>query len=134
VYLFFGIADGRGAKGPGQVESWNESVNKVCEICDGSISSKVVFPIRSSAALSSLRLVGKVIMGVSPMTTAQPAMTGSYDYFLVALSVVIAILASSTALDLAGRVTAARGWFRQIWLAGGAAAMGLFTPSILELF
>ena len=36
-------------------------------------------------------------------------MTGSYDYFLVALSVVIAILESSTALDLAGRVTAASG-------------------------
>jgi PAS domain S-box-containing protein len=42
----------------------------------------------------------------------------------VALSVVIAILASYTALDLAGRVTAASGWLRQIWLAGGAAAMG----------
>jgi len=51
-------------------------------------------------------------------------MTGSYDYFLVALSVVIAILASYTALDLAGRVTAASGWLRKIWLAGGAAAMG----------
>jgi NO-binding membrane sensor protein with MHYT domain len=36
-------------------------------------------------------------------------MTGSYNYFLVALSVVIAILASYTALDLAGRVTAASG-------------------------
>jgi NO-binding membrane sensor protein with MHYT domain len=58
------------------------------------------------------------------MTTGQPAMTGSNDYFLVALSVVIAILASYTALDLAGRVTAASGWLRQVWLAGGAAAMG----------
>jgi NO-binding membrane sensor protein with MHYT domain len=58
------------------------------------------------------------------MTTGQPAMTGSYDYFLVALSGVIAILASYTALDLAGRITAASGWLRQIWLAGGAAAMG----------
>ena len=58
------------------------------------------------------------------MTTGQPALIGSYNYFLVALSVVIAILASYTALDLAGRVTAASGWLRQIWLAGGAAAMG----------
>jgi two-component system, sensor histidine kinase and response regulator len=68
--------------------------------------------------------MGSVNIGVSPMTTGQPAMTGSYDYFLVALSVVIAILASYTALDLAGRVTAASGWLRKIWLAGGAAAMG----------
>ena len=34
---------------------------------------------------------------------------GSYDYRLVALSVAIAIMASYAALDLAGRVTAARG-------------------------
>src|SRR5579863_7855290 len=95
-----------------------------CEICDDSISSKVVSSIRSSEALSRLWPTGSVIVGVSPMITAQPAMTGSYDYFLVALSVAIAILASYTALDLAGRVTAASGWLRQIWLAGGAAAMG----------
>lgn len=51
-------------------------------------------------------------------------MIGSYDYRLVALSVVIAMFASYAALDLAGRVTAARGWMRSAWLAGGAAAMG----------
>src|SRR5467141_2899600 len=50
---------------------------------------------------------------------------GSYDFRLVALSLVIAICASYTALDLAGRVTAARGRARVIWLIGGAAAMGL---------
>jgi len=43
----------------------------------------------------------------------------------VALSVAIAILASYTALDLAGRVTAARGRMRAVWLTGGAVAMGL---------
>ena len=36
-------------------------------------------------------------------------MLGSYDYRLVALSVVIAGLAAYAALDLAGRVTSARG-------------------------
>lgn len=51
-------------------------------------------------------------------------MTGSYDYRLVAVSVLIAIFASYAALDLAGRVTAARGWVRSAWLVGGAAAMG----------
>ena len=49
---------------------------------------------------------------------------GSYNYSLVALSVLIAIFASYAALDLAGRVTAARGWTRAVWLLGGAGAMG----------
>jgi PAS domain S-box-containing protein len=49
---------------------------------------------------------------------------GSYNYALVALSVLIAIFASYAALDLAGRVTAARGWTRAVWLLGGAGAMG----------
>jgi PAS domain S-box-containing protein len=60
-----------------------------------------------------------------PMLSDHIALTGWYDYRLVALSVVIAIFASYTALDLAGRVTAARGRTRAIWLFGGASAMGL---------
>jgi len=52
-------------------------------------------------------------------------LSGSYDYRLVALSVVLALFASYAALDLAGRVTAAHGWVRAIWLSGGASAMGL---------
>ena len=49
---------------------------------------------------------------------------GSYNYPLVALSVLIAMFASYAALDLAARVTAASGWTRAVWLLGGAAAMG----------
>src|SRR5690349_4541655 len=49
---------------------------------------------------------------------------GSYDLRLVVLSIFIAISASYAALDLGGRVTAARGWTRSAWLAGGAGAMG----------
>ncbi len=49
---------------------------------------------------------------------------GSYNYALVALSVLIAIFASYAALDLAGRVTAASGRTRAVWLLGGAGAMG----------
>jgi PAS domain S-box-containing protein len=52
------------------------------------------------------------------------SLIGSYNYALVALSVLIAIFASYAALDLAGRVTAARGWTRAVWLLGGAGAMG----------
>jgi diguanylate cyclase (GGDEF)-like protein/PAS domain S-box-containing protein len=47
------------------------------------------------------------------------------DYRLVALSVALAIFAAYTALDLAGRVTAARDWTRLLWLTGGASSMGL---------
>jgi two-component system, NtrC family, sensor kinase len=49
---------------------------------------------------------------------------GTYDYRLVTLSVLIAILASYAALDLAERVTANRGRARFAWLLGGAFAMG----------
>jgi PAS domain S-box-containing protein len=49
---------------------------------------------------------------------------GSYNYALVALSAFIAMFASYAALDLAGRVTAAGGWSRAVWLLGGAGAMG----------
>ena len=49
---------------------------------------------------------------------------GSYNYAVVALSVLIAIVASYAALDLAGRVTAAVGRLRAVWLLGGAIAMG----------
>jgi NO-binding membrane sensor protein with MHYT domain len=59
------------------------------------------------------------------MSNSDMVMVGSYDYGLVALSVVIAILGSYTALDLAGRVTVARGSLRLLWLVGGATAMGI---------
>jgi PAS domain S-box-containing protein len=49
---------------------------------------------------------------------------GSYNYALVALSVLIAMFASYGALELASRVTAAGGWTRAVWLLGGAGAMG----------
>ena len=52
-------------------------------------------------------------------------MNGSYDHRLVALSIVLAMVASYAALDLAGRVTSAHGWVRAVWLSCGAAAMGL---------
>src|ERR1700722_15121660 len=50
---------------------------------------------------------------------------GSYDYRLVGLSILISIFAAYTALDLAGRVTAAHGAARSAWLSGGALAMGM---------
>lgn len=49
----------------------------------------------------------------------------SHDTLLVIFSVLIAILASYTALDLAGRITAAQGRVAHVWLGAGAVAMGL---------
>ena len=53
------------------------------------------------------------------------ALAGTYDYRLVTVSVFIALLAAYAALDLAGRVTASRGFVRSLWLIGGAFALGL---------
>ena len=58
------------------------------------------------------------------MTGIGGVINGSYDYRLVALSILIAVLASYAALDLATRVTAAHGRMRFAWIFGGAAAMG----------
>ena len=52
-------------------------------------------------------------------------LTHSHDPLLVLLSIIIAILASFTALDLAGRVAFARAWAKWAWLAGGAVALGV---------
>lgn len=52
-------------------------------------------------------------------------LVASYDLRLVVLSVLIAILASYVALDLALRVRAVRGITRHAWLASGSISMGL---------
>ncbi|MAS10107.1 EAL domain-containing protein [Salinisphaera sp.] len=51
-------------------------------------------------------------------------MFGTYDYRVTALAIVVAILASYTALDLVGRVSAARTRDAYAWLAAGAVCMG----------
>ncbi|HEU4880679.1 MAG TPA: MHYT domain-containing protein [Longimicrobium sp.] len=52
-------------------------------------------------------------------------MKGSHNATLVAFSILIAILASYSALALSARVNAARGRFRVAWLAGGSVALGI---------
>src|SRR3954471_21755853 len=51
-------------------------------------------------------------------------MTGTYSYWQVLLSVLVATLASYTALDLATRITASKGRSATLWLVGGAFSMG----------
>src|ERR1700694_5402329 len=50
--------------------------------------------------------------------------TGTHDPYLVALSILVASVASYTALDLSGHVGAARGFARSVWLAAAAITMG----------
>ncbi|WP_100012957.1 EAL domain-containing protein [Lentibacillus sediminis] len=52
-------------------------------------------------------------------------LTGTYNIWFVGLSVIIAIFASYTALDLGGRVFHSRGWRKTGWLVGGAVTMGI---------
>ncbi len=51
-------------------------------------------------------------------TVPSDPLAGIYDYRLVALSVLIAVLASYAALDLGGRVTASRGSVRSMLVDG----------------
>jgi NO-binding membrane sensor protein with MHYT domain len=50
--------------------------------------------------------------------------TGTHDPYLVALSILVAAFASYTALDIGGRVAAARGLARRVWLVAAAITMG----------
>jgi signal transduction histidine kinase len=65
------------------------------------------------------------VQAKTAMTVSDTALVGNYDYRVVALSVVIGVLGSYAALDLAERLTAARGRARFAWLAGGATAQSI---------
>ncbi|WP_434990966.1 putative bifunctional diguanylate cyclase/phosphodiesterase [Xanthomonas melonis] len=52
-------------------------------------------------------------------------MVATYNLGMVLLSLVVAILASYTALQMAARTTASRGGIAAAWLIGGAIAMGI---------
>lgn len=49
----------------------------------------------------------------------------SYDAFTVIVSILVAMLASFTALDMAGRVASSTGRVALVWLLGGGFAMGV---------
>src|SRR5260370_6731804 len=50
--------------------------------------------------------------------------TGTYDPYLVVLSILVASVASYTALDLSGHVGPSRGFARRVWLVAAALTMG----------
>ena len=52
-------------------------------------------------------------------------LTGNYNPWLVLTSLLVAMFASYTALDMAGRVSESRGKAAKLWLLGGSVAMGI---------
>jgi DNA-binding NarL/FixJ family response regulator len=69
------------------------------------------------------------------MSQISAPLIGFCDYRLVALSIFIAISASYAALDLGGRVTAAHGWIRSVWLVVEAIGAGkrFLTPKLTDI-
>jgi signal transduction histidine kinase len=63
------------------------------------------------------------------VTAQDSVLVGSYDRRVVALSIAIAVLGAYAGLDLAERVTAARGRARLLWLVGGVTttAIGIWS-------
>lgn len=61
------------------------------------------------------------------MNSSDLVMVGSYNYGLVALSILIAMLGSYATIDLAERVKANHGESRLFWRIGGATAMAIGT-------
>lgn len=51
-------------------------------------------------------------------------MSRAHDPFLVVLSILVAIFASFTALDIASRIRASEGWMRRVWVFAAAVALG----------
>jgi hypothetical protein len=68
-------------------------------------------PLLCAAAFSFLPIVSMVV-------------TGTYNPYPVALSILVAAFASYTALDLGRRVAATRGIAPRVWLVPAAIAMG----------
>jgi len=52
-------------------------------------------------------------------------LVSQYDYILVVVSFIVAILASYTALNMAGRVATSTGTSSLVWLSGGGLALGI---------
>jgi PAS domain S-box-containing protein len=87
-------------------------------------------PAHSTAALQTpyhmqyIFTPGAAVAAQAVLVMTHQTLHATYDLRLVALSLVIAIAAAYTALDLAGRVTATRRRQQAGWLIGGACALG----------
>ncbi len=80
--------------------------------------------IRKAARFMAIR--SALIIHFNPKAgTSMHHVHGSYDAALVVFSYVVAVVASYTVLDLAGRVSESSGFSRSMWLVFGAAGMGM---------
>src|ERR1017187_2855870 len=68
---------------------------------------------------------GRRVCEVTQVDVHVPVLVGFYDYRLLAVSILIAVVAAYAALDLAGRIATAQGAGRFAWLSCGALALGL---------
>ena len=102
-------------------ELWGKARNGIATL-KRTASDPIVLG-EAAAEVPILFLIGPI--GGASMQAPAPALIGIYDYRLVTISILIAILAAYAAIDLAGRVTAARGLARYAWLGGGAMAVGM---------
>jgi NO-binding membrane sensor protein with MHYT domain len=50
---------------------------------------------------------------------------GNYNYLLIVVSYVVAVVASFVALDMSGRINASAGKASRWWLVSGSVAMGI---------
>ncbi|AFZ33024.1 diguanylate cyclase/phosphodiesterase with PAS/PAC and MHYT sensor(s) [Gloeocapsa sp. PCC 7428] len=64
-------------------------------------------------------------MAVKDLISISTALSATYDLRLVVLSLVVAIISSYTALDMAGQVPVTQGLARKLWLGGSAIALGI---------
>ena len=64
------------------------------------------------------------------MSSPEPVLAGSYNYEIVALSILISLLGAYGTLELAAQINAARDWRGRFWLVGGAVASGTTTWSM----
>jgi NO-binding membrane sensor protein with MHYT domain len=91
---------------------------------------EIVSAVTGGLAIAGTHYIGMAATIIPPDSMCLsgfqgPSLPHRYHPWLVLMSVGIGIMASYTALDVAGRVKAAAGNLRKFWLIGGAFAMGL---------
>lgn len=86
---------------------------------------KAYLSIASVVATAGAYSIKAGVVQTEVMNYTGILLTATYDVRLVILSIVIAVFGSYIALDLAGQVSAAKNWVRQLWLSGGTVALGI---------
>ncbi len=91
---------------------------------------KIVSAVVGGTSIAGMHYLGMAATIITPGSICISGYQGDslphqYNPWLLAMSVTIAVMASFTALDIAGRLHAAIGRVRYFWLLGGGFAMGI---------